>query len=61
MAKDSPDEDLRELAARVAKAYLYPVDSMVISSAGEILDHVGANDAMGDEARYMRLLDAAKH
>lgn len=60
LAQSGLDEDLRLLAARVAKAYLYPVDSLVVSSAGEILDHASVDDTMVDEGRYLRLLDAAK-
>jgi hypothetical protein len=42
----------------VAEAYLYPVDSLVLSSAGELLDHACANDDLG-ETRYVELLDKA--
>ena len=55
----STDTELAAVAARVAKAYEYPVDSLVLSSTGELLDHLGVNDAFG-EGRYEQLLDAAK-
>lgn len=60
LAQSSPDEDLRELAGRLAKAYHYPVDSMVVTSAGELRDHVEANDLSGDDAPYVKLLDSAR-
>jgi len=60
LSESSPDEDLRELAARLAKAYQYPVDSMVVTSAGELRGHVEANELMGDDTPYLRLLDSAR-
>jgi len=33
---------------------------MVVSSAGELLDHASADELLWDDARYMKLLDAAK-
>lgn len=53
------DAEVAAVAKRVADAYEYPVDSLVLTSAGEILGHVGAMDAMMDESAYVRLLDAA--
>lgn len=50
----------RAVAKRVAEAYLYPVDSLVLSAKGELLDHVGANEGGFDERRYVELLDAAR-
>ena len=47
------------IAKDVAEAYEYPVDSLVLSSEGEILAHVAANDDVSDEG-YLRLLDAAR-
>ena len=47
------------IAKDVAEAYEYPVDSLVLSSEGEILGHVAANEDASDEG-YLRLLDAAR-
>lgn len=46
------------IAKDVAEAYAYPVDSLVLSSEGEILGHVAANEDSSIEG-YLRLLDAA--
>ena len=45
------------IAQEVAEAYTYPVDSLVLSSDGEILAHAAANDDSSVEG-YERLLDA---
>jgi hypothetical protein len=60
LAAPGRDAELARVAKRVAEAYLYPVDCQVLSPRGELLDHLDANEAMGDEGRYRRLLDAAK-
>ena len=59
IAKEAADPAVRALAARAHAKYLYPVDSQVFSSAGELLDHVCANDLHGDAvARYLELLES---
>jgi hypothetical protein len=61
LAGEAQDPRVRELAARAHENYLYPVDSQVYSSTGELLDHVCANDLMHDPlGRYHELLDAAE-
>ena len=57
--KNASDPEVRAAAALVAKSYLYPVDSLVLSPDGRLLDHVCANDLHDDEG-YSRLLDAGK-
>lgn len=60
ISKSAKDPVTRALAAVAHEAYIYPVDSQVWSAAGQLLDHVGANDLFQEaEARYHRLLDAA--
>jgi hypothetical protein len=59
IAKEAADPRVRALAARAHGSYLYPVDSQVYSAAGELVDHVCANDLKGDAlGRYIELLDA---
>jgi hypothetical protein len=53
-----PDPALAEIARRVATAYEYPVDSMVLSPAGEINAHCAAMEALMDGSAYVRMLDA---
>ena len=61
IAKEAADPRVRARAARAHEKYLYPVDSQVYSSAGELLDHVCANDLRPDPlGRYHELLDAAE-
>jgi hypothetical protein len=61
LAREAVDPFARQLAARAHEQYLYPVDSQVYSSTGELLDHACANDLFGDaNARYHELLDAAE-
>lgn len=55
--KDDPE--LARVARVVSKAYQYPVDSQVLSPAGELLAQAGVDEVMVDEARYLELLDAA--
>jgi hypothetical protein len=65
LAKDLPaladatdDDFVREVAKRSHENYLYPVDGQVFSPAGELLDHVCANDHPSND-RYMQLLESA--
>jgi hypothetical protein len=59
IAKEAADPRVRALAARAHEKYLYPVDSQVYSAAGELVDHVCANDLHEDAlGRYIELLDA---
>jgi len=59
IAKEAADPRVRALAARAHQKYLYPVDSQVWTSDGELVDHVCANDLHGDAlGRYIELLDA---
>jgi hypothetical protein len=53
-----PDAELAEIARRVSQAYEYPVDSLVLSPAGEIRAHCAAMEALMDEGAYGRMLDA---
>jgi hypothetical protein len=59
IAKEAADPRVRSLAARAHAKYLYPVDSQVWTSDGELVDHVCANDLHGNAvSRYIELLDA---
>lgn len=58
LAESAHEPEVRAAARVVLDAYLYPVDSQVLSPSGELLDHVCANDHPGVE-RYQELLDAA--
>jgi len=58
IAKEAADPAVRALAARAHAQYLYPLDSQVYSFAGELLDHVCANDLHGDVERYLELLES---
>ena len=65
LAKDLPriaeagsDPQVRAVARTVHTNYIYPVDSQVLSSEGELIDHVGANAGPG-VAGYLELLAAA--
>jgi hypothetical protein len=63
MAEEAADPAVRTLARRAHESYLYPVDSQVFSSAGELLDHVSANDLFAEEFpldRYFELLEAPR-
>lgn len=59
IAEKSSDPNVDAVVAAVLENYLYPVDDQVISPEGKLLDHLEANDAQGDEARYEQLLDSA--
>ena len=47
IAEEHADPRVRELARRAHEHYLYPVDSQVYSSEGELLDQACANDLDG--------------
>jgi hypothetical protein len=53
------DAEWAPIAMDLAEAYRYPVDSFVLSSQGEILADVEANEDLS-ELGFVRLLDAAK-
>jgi len=59
IAQAASDPFVRATAALVAKSYLYPVDSQVLSAAGSLLDHACVDDLFRDPTRYTKLLDAA--
>jgi len=61
IAQGAADPLARAGAELVAEAYLYPVDSLVLSPAGELLDHMCANDLMDGNGtrRYRELLESA--
>ncbi len=65
LAKDLPqiaeagfEPEVRAVARTVHENYIYPVDSQVLSTSGELIDQVGANSGPG-VAGYRKLLDAA--
>ena len=58
IASRAKSENLREWARKSHGKYKYPVDSQVFSYAGELLDHVGANEDTSDQ-RYLELLKIA--
>lgn len=58
IAAATGDELVRDVARAAHESYLYPVDSQVLTSAGELVDQVSANDHP-DVARYLRLLEEA--
>ncbi len=62
IAAETSSAAVRAAAELVRRSYLYPVDSQVLSSEGELLDHVCANDLNGadNSQRYLALLDSAR-
>ena len=60
LVQQKGDAELARVARIVSEAYRYPVDSLVLSPEGKLLDRASADEVMIDEARYLKLLDAAR-
>lgn len=61
LAESATDERVRAVAKTCRENYLYPVDSQVLSPAGELLDHICANDRERSSVpSYLRLLDVGR-
>ena len=60
LAEASSDEDFRKLCATLKQHYTYPVDSIVVSPAGEVLEQRSVEEAMTMEPQdYVAFLASA--